>query len=108
MLGRCVLGRHRNDWSLPVATGHRIKRCCSGGSNQILQVHGRLDPHRQNSRGAAAEAGPGQTQLPQQTTDTYTPTHVIFLWRALGEMEEGKGTQSPHPEPAATLSQSPA
>lgn len=78
------------------------QRCCSGGQPGSAEVPRLPGPPQTEQQGAAAEAGPGQTQLPQQTTDTYTPTHVIFLSGALWERwRRGKG----YPEP--TLSPQP-
>lgn len=95
----------RNDWSLPVATGRKDRGAAAEGNQGRQKYQGRLDPPQTEQQGAAAEAGPGQTQLPPTDNRHYTPTHVIFLSGGLWERwRRGRG----YPEPAATLSQSPA
>lgn len=89
----------RNDWSLPVATGRKDRGAAAEGNQGLQKYQGRLDPPRQNSREPRRRLGQG--------TDNrhYTPTHVIFLSGGLWERwRRGRG----YPEPAATLSQSPA
>ena len=96
----------RNDWSLPVATGRKDRGAAAEGNQGRQKYQGRLDPPpRQNSREPRRRLGQGRPSCPQRTTDTYTPTHVIFLSGGLWERwRRGRG----YPEPAATLSQSPA
>ena len=79
----------RNDWSLPVATGRKDRGAAAEGNQGRQKYQGRLDPPQTEQQGAAAEAGPGQTQLPPtDNRHVHSDTRDLPLRRALGEMEE--------------------
>ena len=95
----------RNDWSLPVATGRKDRGAAAEGNQGRQKYQGRLDPPP--DRTAGSRGGGWARADPAAPTDNrhYTPTHVIFLSGGLWERwRRGRG----YPEPAATLSQSPA
>ena len=96
MLGRCVLGRHRNDWSLTVGYWSRDTRCCSGGQPGWAEVPRPPGPPRTEQQRAAAEAGAGGD--PAAQTDNRHIHSDMWSSSLAGSGRDGgeaRGNQSP-------------